>query len=115
MRTHRMMVATAALLGLVACAHGNRQKTDEQATNSNEPITLAVTNDNSQDVDVFVTSGGKERQRLGMVTSGQTQNFTVPSTAMHATNTLHVIVHPIGGGGDYSTGAVTVSPGEQVQ
>jgi len=85
------------------------------ATNSNAPVTLQVTNDNSQDVDVFATSGGKERHRLGMVTSGQTQSFTVPSTTMHATNTLQLIVHPIGGGGDYSTGPVSVSPGEQVQ
>src|SRR5258708_6915816 len=98
MITRTALVAAAALLSTLACGRGTKQsRMDEGVTNNNSPVTLQVTNDNPQDVDVFVAGDGRERLRLGMVTSGQTQTFTVPSTAAHASS-LRLQVHPIGGG-----------------
>jgi hypothetical protein len=113
MRITTTLVATTALFGMLACAHGNKQSNSQSNINNNAPVTIQVTNDNPQDVDVFVSSGEGQRQRLGTVTSAQTQSFTVPASAAHS-NGMRLFVHPIGGGGDYSTGALTITPGDQV-
>ena len=81
---------------------------------SRSPVTMEVTNSHQQDVDVFVTDGDT-RWRMGTVATGQTLTFTVPSTAVHTGNGLHVLVHPIGGGGDYSSDRIPASPGDEVQ
>ena len=115
MITKATLIATVAMFGVLACGRGTKQSSvNDNMSNNNAPVTLQVTNDNPQDVDVFVTSGSRSsRQRLGMVTSGQTQTFTVPSTVARASS-FRLIVHPIGGGGDYSTGALNINPGDQV-
>src|SRR5690242_13482881 len=107
------IIAAAAVLGVVACGRGTRQSNvDDNMVNKNAQVTLQVTNDNPQDVDVFASSGGRgNRQRLGMVTSGQTQTFTVSPTVARASN-FRVMIHPIGGGGDYSTGQLNINPGD---
>ena len=107
------LVSSAVLSG--ACGQTARQSsiTSVPAAANNSPITVQVTNEHPQDIDVFVMQGG-ERLRLGTVTTAETQQFTVPETATHGTGSLRLLVHPVGGGGNYSTGPVTVTPGDQV-
>jgi hypothetical protein len=115
----RTLIAVAlvsgAVLGGMACGSTAKQNSVSTVpTASNQaPITMQITNDHPQDVDVYVTDGG-DRLRLGTVSTGQTQTFTVPAAATHAGSQLRVVVHPIGGGGDFSTGRVLVSPGDEV-
>ena len=107
------MLAVLVTLGSTACSH-RRTTTELEEIAPNTPITLSVTNDNPQDVTVYV-SGGSERQRLGLVTTGQTQTFTVPAMAARPGGDFEVMVHPVGGGGDFSTGRLLVSPGDNVE
>src|SRR2546426_5825217 len=97
-------VAASALLSGAACGRTtqNAIMTVPGASNT-ASVTMQVTNNHPQDIDVYVTDG-TDRWRVGTIATGQTQNFTVPSAATHAGSDLRVLVHPVGGGGDYSTG-----------
>jgi len=103
------LVAAATAFG---CSHGTRA-VNEINMSSREPVTVQVTNSHVQDVNVFAVNGG-ERLRLGLVTTGQTQNFQVPTSFTHGGTDLQILVHPVGGGGDYLSGKLMVSPGEEV-
>jgi hypothetical protein len=117
MKTRMIAASLGALLSLAACAHTTHEsKTTTSSTSTfttNAPATVQITNNNMQDVDVFLDRGD-EHTRLGMVTTGQTQTFNIPSNMLHAGNDLRVTVHPIGGGGDYVTDALLVHGGEKV-
>ena|ERR1051326_5009960 len=108
-------VSVCATLSGAACGRSTRQNsmnTVSEAPN-NAPVTLQVTNNHHQDVDVYAADGS-QRWRLGLITSGQTQEFTVPIAATRSGGDFNLIVHPVGGGGDFSTGRVLVSPGDEV-
>ena len=106
------MLTVLVAVGTNACAR--RASSDFDQIDPNTPITVSVTNDNPQDMTVYV-SDGSDRVRLGLVTTGQTQTFTVPTTAARPGSDFQVLVHPIGGGGDFSTGRMPVSPGDNVE
>src|SRR5262245_12160806 len=103
-----LAVALAALTA--ACGRSTSQSDFEQ-TPRNSPVTLTVTNNHMQDITVFVLAGA-DRMRMGTITTGQTETFTVPSVAVRSGSDFQMLVHPIGGGGDYATDRVTVSPGD---
>ena len=103
------LVAAATVFG---CSHGTRQARTTDLSNR-EPITVQVTNSHVQDVDVFARDGS-ERLRLGLVTTGQTQTFTIPPTFTRGGADLQIEVHPVGGGGDYLSGRLMVSPGQAI-
>ncbi len=103
--------AAIALFALSACGRATNQ---ELATvDPNAPATVKITNNNQQDVDVFLERGG-ERLRLGMVTTGQSQTFSVPAVNVSGRSDVRIFVHPIGGGGDYVTEQLVVNAGETV-
>ena len=118
MRGKTLIVAAVTVcvaLSGAACGRSARQNsmnTVSEAPN-NAPVTLQVTNNHHQDVDVYVADGS-QRWRLGLITTGQTQEFTVPTAATHSGGDFSLIIHPVGGGGDFSTGRVQVSPGDEV-
>jgi hypothetical protein len=107
-------LAACAVLSSVACGRSTHQSTVVSETSPNAPVSVQVTNHNPQDVDVFAVDGD-QRWRLGTVTTSQTATFQLPSTAARAGSDLRLVVHPIGGGGEYTTGRVTVSPGDEVE
>jgi hypothetical protein len=112
MTTRLFPAATLAIMALTsACGRSSRQTTTDLT--SNQPVVLKITNENVQDINVFLTQGG-DRQRLGMVTTGQTQTFEIPANTLRAGNDLRVQVHPIGGGGDYETERILVNAGETI-
>ncbi|MBI4500531.1 MAG: hypothetical protein HY700_05160 [Gemmatimonadetes bacterium] len=112
-------VAVAAAISGTACGRTTHESRDTSVTteadvSSRAPVTMEVTNSHKQDVDVFVTDGDT-RWRMGTVATGQTLTFTVPSSAVRTGNGLHVLVHPIGGGRDFSSDRIIVSAGDEVQ
>ena len=111
-RKLRWAVGLVAAATVAGCGHSTRQVQESNMT-SREPITVAVTNSHVQDVNVFAINGG-ERLRLGLVTTGQSQNFQVPTTFTHGGTDLQILVHPVGGGGDYLSDRLTVTPGGEV-
>ena len=117
--TNRMLIAAAAVSAVLsgaACGGTTRQNavTTVPAASSVAPVTIQVTNNHPQDIDVYLTDG-QDRWRVGTIATAQTQTFTVPSAATRGGTDLRVLIHPIGGGGNYSTGRVAVSPGDEVQ
>ena len=109
------MTMLAAVMAVGATSCSNRRTVSElEEIAPNTPISLSVTNDNPQDVTVYV-SGGQDRVRLGLVTTGQTQTFTIPTSVARPGSDFQVLVHPIGGGGDFTTGRMHVSPGDNVE
>jgi len=75
------------------------------------PTIVHVSNQNWQDVDLFVVRPGA-KLRLGMVTSMGTMDFRLPSTIMSGVPSLRVIVSPIGGGRDYITPEISLNQGQ---
>ena len=84
------------------------------ATPAPAPITLQITNDHPQDVDVFLVDGGT-RYRIGMLSTAQTRLFPLPRSTVVTGRQLRLLVHPIGGGGDYLSEEFTVDPGQEVR
>src|SRR5262245_45099807 len=78
------------------------------------PVTVQITSDHPQDVTVYVIDNGI-RYRLGMLTTAQTQRFKLPAGVSLTGRDLKVLVHPIGGGGDYMTENFVVNPGDEVR
>jgi hypothetical protein len=76
-------------------------------------VLVTVTNQNVNDVDVFISISGV-RQRLGTVVSQGTGNFEVPWDRIGPASQTQLIVSPIGGAGAYRTGSLALQPGGQV-
>ncbi|HTI05559.1 MAG TPA: hypothetical protein VL549_09600 [Gemmatimonadales bacterium] len=102
----------AAVLALVsaACAHpGGTAQLDPNAA-----TTVKVTNDNVLDMNVYVLSSSGSRFRLGMVSGGHTEVFTVPAALIHGPTDLRFQTRSIGSQAGPRTETITVSPGDQV-
>ena len=109
------MQARLLALALLAAACTRRVRSDEPRPSPvNEPETRAkVVNDNVVDMDVYVVSGGM-RFRLGRVSGGHTQLFTIPRAMVHFSTTLGFEMRALGGGGRSRTDTVTLNPGDQI-
>jgi hypothetical protein len=112
MRAVRSSILLAALLLAGACGR-NSQMSDWQPAPSDQTVTIAVTNSNPSDVNVYAVQGG-QRFRLGTVTTSQTQTFTAPVTVA-VDGSLRLQVEPIGGPNGWITPSILVSPGQQVK
>jgi hypothetical protein len=72
---------------------------------------VEVTNQNWQDVTVYVLLSGMPR-RLGTVASTSTQTFALPKTIANAT--IQLIVAPVGSTTSHQTDAIMVNPGDLI-
>ncbi len=95
----------------VACAHNPPPRPELGTPQAN--VLVTVTNQNVNDVDVFLSLSGV-RQRLGTVVSQGTGNFEVPWDRIGVAAQSQLIVSPIGGAGAYRTGSLALQPGSQV-
>ena len=75
------------------------------------PAIVHVSNQNWQDIDLFVVRPGA-KLRLGVVTSMGTMDFRLPSAIMSGVPSLQLIVSPIGGGRDYITPEISLGRGQ---
>jgi hypothetical protein len=73
---------------------------------------VEVTNQNWQDVTVYVVPSGMPR-RLGTVISTCTQTFALPRT-MVANGMIQLMVAPVGSTATYRTDAIMVNPGDLI-
>ena len=103
--------AVIVAAGLAACAHNPPPRPELGTAQAN--ILVTVTNQNVNDVDVFLSLSGV-RQRLGTVVSQGTGNFEVPWDRIGAAGQSQLIVSPIGSNGAYRTGSLALQPGSQV-
>lgn len=110
---------TAILLGtlLAGCSlvrhHHDEPEPDPLADDQlNQDVSLHVSNHNWSDVVVFAVRG-TSRVRLGDVTTGSESDFILPRSLVVG-GQVTVVLHPIGGSRDFSTGPIMISPGQQI-
>ena len=114
MRAPALLASFAAALLVAGCflPHHRDSQADETDQGQAEDVALHVANHNWSDVVVFAVRGSS-RARLGDVTSGAQADFIVPRNLVIG-GQLTVMLHPIGGPRDFSTGPILVSPGQEV-
>ncbi len=115
MRTPALLVACTAALLAAGCSllpHHNKNDQSEEEDQQVQDVGLHVANHNWSDIVVFAVRGSS-RMRLGDVTTGTQADFVVPRN-MVIGGSLTVLLHPIGGPRDFSTGPILVAPGQEV-
>ncbi len=116
MRTPARVASLAASLLLAGCSllpfHRDEKSPDDSGQQEMEDVALHVANHNWSDIVVFAVRGST-RMRLGDVSTGTQADFVVPRNLVLG-GQLTVLLHPIGGPRDFSTGPILVSPGQQV-
>ena len=103
--------ALAALLigaAVTSCATTRRTEADEIS----QRTTLTVDNRGFSDMTIYASRG--QRVRLGIAGGNRKSTFTIPSSLMTGTVTLHFIADPIGSQRQSVSQEIAVSPGDEV-
>ena len=87
----------------------------ERGTPAAQPVMLKVSNYNWMDVVVYAAQGNT-RVRLGQVTSMSSASFRLPSRMVaNNTQSVRLMVDPVGSIEGWQTEGISVHAGEQVQ
>ncbi len=112
------IVMALVLSGVVlagACATGRAAAAPEDQPDAlaapASPAVVHISNENWQDIDVFVVRPGA-KQRLGMVTSMGAMVFKLSSEMLAGTSGVRLLISPIGGGGEYITPEIPLIEGQ---
>jgi len=121
-----LAAAVAASLTLGACAAGSNglgaarlpdgpHAGRSAAAQAPAPAVVKVRNYNWMDVVVYAVQGGT-RVRLGQVTSMGTASFRLPARMVtNNTQSMRLLVDPIGSTEGWQTEAISIHAGQQVQ
>lgn len=112
-RMTRLLTTTAlgaVLLAGLSCRSGGADPAEGEATSS--LAWLRVTNDNFNDVDIYVVRSGLPT-RIGRVSAGRTQQFTL-TPALLGPSDVSFIASISGGNARASSGSLVVSAGQTV-
>lgn len=116
-RSGILVLAALAMLGVTACASGGvqagRDTPSPKVVPAQKPVSLAVTNQNFADVDVYANVDGTP-QRLAMVRSMNTVRVKLPFNTT-VNGQVQLVVDPIGGFDNFTTEPITVNPGETIK
>lgn len=125
----KTLAAVAASLSITACASGGTTASygplpdgaaagrlnASSASTAAAPTVLRVSNYNWMDVVVYAVQGNS-RVRLGQVTSMNTTVFHIPARMVaNATQSVRLMVDPVGSVQGWQTEGISVQPGQQVQ
>ncbi len=124
----RFRWSLCAWLAVTACAHHGQaaptaatpspQVTPDSAapsaSSSNAAVTLRVTNSNWSDVRIYLARGAMW-VRLGIVTTNNTIEFTVPAEFVRASGTVTVVADPVGARKSWSTQLPAITPGDEFE
>ena len=128
-----LAAAAAMTLALTACASGGGMAIDQRLASgpmangtrlmsaSNQagthalsaPATVKVANYNWMDVNVYAVQGGT-RVRLGTVTTMGSNTFQLPARFLSQSNSVRLMVDPIGSTEGYMTDGILVHGGQQI-
>lgn len=124
MHALKTLAAVAASLTITSCASGGTTGTARLPDGPNagrhlgpsvEPAVVRVTNYNWMDVVVYAVQGNR-RVRLGQVTTMGTTSFRLPSAmTSNATQSVRLMVDPVGSTQGWQTEGISVQAGQQVQ
>ncbi len=115
MRAPTLHVASAAALHVAGCSllpHHKNDDQDQDEDQAAQDVGLHVDNHNWSDMVIFAVRGSS-RLRLGDVATGTRADFVVPRNLVIG-GSLTVLLHPIGGPRDFSTGPILVVPGQEI-
>jgi hypothetical protein len=106
--------ALVALMSLTACT-SSMERTGSAAGEvaANDAVSVLVTNNNYNDVNVYAVRGG-ERIRLGTVTGNSSSTLTM-DRAIYGVNDVSLVAIPIGGFGAARSGRLSLSAGDTVE
>jgi hypothetical protein len=104
-------VALAATIALSACASTPRYATEDFA--GSRGVAVEVSNNNWMDIVIYAMSGGN-RVRLGIVTTGLDQRFTLPKSMNVQTGNLFLEAHPVGSNEVFRSDPIMVNPGSRI-
>jgi hypothetical protein len=120
MYPHSLFKSIAASLAIAASVGPSvlsaQQPANESAGSKVEhrAHVLRVTNNNWLDVHIYVSRDGGLLRPLGVVGSGQSEEFAFPAGTLDLGRVVRIVADPIGGRGIYASGDVTASPGDEV-
>lgn len=125
MHALKTLAAVAASLTITACASGGTtgiaRLPDGPSAGRHlggpavEPAIVRVTNYNWMDVVVYAVQGNR-RVRLGQVTTMGTTSFRLPPAMVtNATQSVRLMVDPVGSTQGWQTEGISVQAGQQVQ
>lgn len=109
--TARAALVLALSLLLSAC--GSAAGPGVENTPGGERTTVRVTNNNWADMVVYVVRSSM-RVRIGTVTSMNTQNLQIPSSAVRGGSSVRLQISPIGSREQFLTPPIQVSPGQRI-
>lgn len=78
------------------------------------PVTLRVTNSNWSDVRIYLTRGAMW-VRLGLVTTNNTVEFTVPVEFVTSTGNVTLVADPVAGRRSWTTPLPAIMPGDEFE
>jgi len=78
------------------------------------PVTLRVTNSNWSDVRIYLTRGATW-VRLGLVTTNNTVEFTVPAEFVASPGGVTLVADPVAGRRPWTTTLPAVMPGDEFE
>jgi len=120
----RVRWCLCACLAITACAHHGRAAQSTLAPqdsaaplpsqSSHAPVTLRVTNSNWSDVRIYLARGAMW-VRLGIVTTNNTVEFTVPAEFVTASGTVTVVADPVAGRRSWSAPLPAITPGDEFE
>ena len=113
MNRARRLVSLILIVGTTtSCFLKKKQTNDPDAVW--QPVTVAVTNHNWQEIVVYAIVGSS-RQRLGTVPAVKHATFQLPTGLMAFPGTVNLLLDPIGSRSTFRTGAIAVGSGQQIR
>jgi hypothetical protein len=113
MNTTRRIVSLVLVVAATTSCFLKKKQTNEETTVW-EPVTVAVTNHNWQEIVVYAIVGSS-RQRLGTVPAVKQATFQLPTGLMAFPGTVNLLLDPIGSRSTFRTGAIAVGSGQQIR
>jgi hypothetical protein len=109
-------VLLAAAFALTGCAsHGNYDAPKSALeTQTQNTVTVDVSNHNWADVVIYAISAAGNRVRLGSVTTGTAQRFRVPRSLTITSGNMTLEAHPIGSSDSFQSGPIMANPGSRI-
>ena len=115
----RIPIRPLAALGLAAALLGPPTALSAQAPGDEPPpppppATISFSNESTEQATVWAIGSSGERWRIGTVMPGRTERLRVPSGALAASATVHVVARPLASRDVLTTGPVSLQAGESL-
>lgn len=110
-----VVVLSASACGAFSQQAGSADPVDSQdQERRDQDITVLVKNNAWSSIHVYVVAGG-QWSSLGVVSSQNRSDYTVPRSMLGGRNEIRLVADPIGSNRGYFSDPILVEPGDQVE